>query len=66
MKKRITAVRIAGAKPSPADRVISWSWRRTQRITTVGDIRITIRRLPELFAQAAQRTLNSIKERETE
>ena len=60
MKYRITAVRVAGAKPSKADTVIFHQVivTRTHRIKTVGDVTVTLRKLPEILTHAFQRLFN--------
>lgn len=61
MKYRITAVRIAGAKPSQKDSVLFHEVvvTRTHKIKTVGDVAVTLRKLPEIITQAFQKMFDS-------
>lgn len=64
MKYRITAVRVAGAKPSFDDTVLSTTtfYRLHQKITTVRDARISIKSIPTLIRDSIERITMKLQE----
>ena len=64
MKYRITAVRIAGAKPSFDDTVLSTTtfYRLHQKITTVRDARISLKSIPTIFRDSIERIKMNLQE----
>ena len=64
MKYRITAVRVAGAKPSFEDDVLSTTtfYRLHRKITTVRDAKITIKSIPTLIRDAIERITMNLQE----
>ena len=64
MKYRITAVRIAGAKPSFDDTVLSTTtfYRLHQKITTVRDARLSLKRIPTIFRDSIERIKMNLQE----
>ncbi len=64
MKHRITAVRVAGAKPSFDDTVLSTTtfYRLHQKITTVRDARISLKSVPTLIRDTIERITKNLQE----
>lgn len=64
MKYRITAVRVAGAKSSFDDTVLSTTtfYRLHQKITTVRDARISIKSIPTLIRDSIEQITMKLQE----